>query len=221
MATDPPHRAFHHLDGLRDAYDRNASQRNAIADLQWRTGVLEGWLRCLPEAPRLLELGPGTGQLASYAQSLGARVHAIDLSRENVMYCRERGVSAEVGDFRALGELDGLGFFDGVYAINALLHVPRAEHAGVVAAVRERLLLGGNLLIVSWGGRDIEGVWADDPCDPPRFFSHYDEDAFQRLTFDGFEVVRREVIAFRAPDGLQPQLLALRKVPVLGSAEPL
>ena len=130
---EPP---FPYLDDLRRAYDRGAGDRNAIEDLEWRTEVLERWLQELPPAARLLELGPGTGQLAAHAAGLGARVHAIDLSARNVAYCHQRGVSAQVGDFRALGHIDGLGLFDGVYAINALLHVPRARQALVIAGAR-------------------------------------------------------------------------------------
>jgi SAM-dependent methyltransferase len=211
MAPSFSGRPFPHLDDLRRAYDGDASQRNGIDDLQWRAGVLERWLSELPSAPRLLELGPGTGQLALVVAALGARVHAIDLSEQNVAYCRQRGLSAEVGDLRALGSLDGLGLFDGVYAINVLLHVPRAEHAAVIAGVRRRLVSGGHLLLVNWGGIDVEGIWADDPFVPQRFFSLYDDESFGALGFDGFEVVRRELLPFPSPNGQHPQLLALRR----------
>ena len=220
MASSEQGQPFPHLDDLRCAYDRNANHRNGVGDLQWRTGVLEAWLQTLRPAPRLLELGPGTGQLALHAESCRARVHAIDLSPGNVTHCRQRGISAEVGDFRLLRHMDGLGVFDGVYAINALLHVPRGEHAAVVASVRERLVPGGSLLLVNWGGRDKEGIWLEDTFDPPRFFSQYDHQAFQALTFDGFEVARREVLASEAPDGMRPQLLALRRVPSSAEATP-
>ena len=205
---------FPYLDNLRLAYDSDAKSRNTIEDLQWRTGVLERWLDDLPSSPRLLELGPGTGQLASWAEELGARVHAIDLSGENVAYCRQRGISAEVGDFRRLSCSEGLGSFDGVYAINALLHVPRAEHASVVASARGCLVPGGGLLIVNWGGRDMEGIYTDDTCVPPRYFSHYDDAGFFALAFAGFDVVRRELLTAETPDGLHPQLLALRSVAI-------
>ncbi len=205
---------FPHLDDLRRAYDGDASHRNSVEDLEWRAGVLEAWLSELPSAPRLLELGPGTGQLASLAQRLGASVHAVELSAQNVAYCRQRGIAAEVGDFRELRRIDWLGHFDGVYAINALLHVPRAEHASVIAGARRCLRPGGSLLLVNWGGRDVEGIYADDECRPPRFFSHYDDDQFGALELDGFEVVRREVLSAQTSDGLRPQLLALRSVPV-------
>lgn len=205
---DPP--AFC-LDDLRRAYDADASYRNGLDDMQWRAAVMQSWLAELPASPRLLELGPGTGQVAALATRLGARVLAIDLSAENVAYCRQRGLDVMVGDLRSLGEMAQLGSFDGVYAINALLHVPRAEHASVVAAARERLVPGGRLLLVNWGGVEREGIWAEDRCTPPRYFSQYGAPAFGALSFAGFEVMRREVIPAPAPDGLCPQLLSLRR----------
>jgi SAM-dependent methyltransferase len=210
MQSRRQERPFSHLDDLRQAYDADAEHRNAIVDLQWRTEVLEWWLQALPSAPRLLELGPGTGQLALHATRLGARVRAIELSARNVEYCRQRGVSAEVGDLRALASREDLEGFDGVYAINALLHVPRAEHVAILAGVRRCLVPGGSVLFVNWGGRNVEGIYPDDNCSPPRFFSHYDDASFGALTFEGFEVVRRELLSARTPDGLHPQLLALR-----------
>jgi SAM-dependent methyltransferase len=219
MPSVPHDRPFQYLDDLRRAYDGDAGARNVIQDPQWRTGVLETWLHELPPAPRLLELGPGTGQLAAHAARLGARVQGIDLSAGNVEYCRRRGVSAEVGDFRALGPRGDLGFFDGIYAVNALLHVPRAEHASVVAGARQRLLPDGRLLLINWGGRDEEGVWAGDSYVPPRFFSLYDHGAFEALAFAGFDVVRRELIATNSSNGLRPQLLTLRRVPIVGEEE--
>jgi SAM-dependent methyltransferase len=203
--------AFPHLDRLRQAYDRDAGRRDQLQDLQWRTGVLDGWLRELPSAPRLLELGPGTGQLALYAQAQGAHVQAVDLSPQNVARCRERGIAAQVGNFRALDSLEGLGLFEGVYSINALLHVPRAEHAGVLSAVRRRLVPGGSLLLVNWGGRASEGLYEADSCDPPRFFSLHDDASFGALEFEGFEATRRELLTDHAANGLHPQLLVLRR----------
>src|SRR5688572_22482574 len=77
------------LDALRRAYDADAGYRNGLDDVQWRAGMMERWLRELPPGPRLLELGPGTGQVAAYVTQLGARVSAVDLSPENVAYCRQ------------------------------------------------------------------------------------------------------------------------------------
>jgi SAM-dependent methyltransferase len=199
-----------HRERLQLAYDRDARGRNAIENLEWRAGVLESWLEGLPSAPRLLELGPGTGQLALYARGLGARVSAIDLSPENVAYCQARGIRAMVGDLRQLGQLEGMGPFDGVYAINVLLHVPRAEHAAVLSGIGRQLVPGGAVLLVNWGGTDSEGVWDGDHFEPKRFFSLYDDAQFDVLAFEGFEVVRRELLSQHVRDGMHPQLLALR-----------
>jgi SAM-dependent methyltransferase len=204
-------RQFPHLDELRQGYDRDVARRSALVDLQWRAGLLEAWLRELPEKPRLLELGPGTGQLAQHAQNLGADVLALDLSPENVARCRARGVRAVVGNFRALDDEPDLGTFDGVYSINALLHVPRAEHAGVFASVRRHLAPRGGLLLASWGGTDSEGIYEKDTFEPPRFFSLYDDATFARLEPDGFDVIRRELLPDQTPDGLHPQVLVARR----------
>jgi SAM-dependent methyltransferase len=208
------------LEDLRRAYDADASYRDGLDDVQWRAGVIERWLGELPPRPRLLELGPGTGQVAAHAAGLGARVFALDLSVENVARCRRRGIAAEVGDLRAVGEMPALGTFDGVYAINSLLHVPRTEHAAVVAGARQRLEPGGSLLLVSWGGVARDGIWEEDRCEPPRYFSQYDDDAFFALSFDGFDVVRRELLPDTAPDGQHPQLLVLRRSEVRPSRPP-
>jgi SAM-dependent methyltransferase len=202
--------AFPHLDDLRRAYDADASYRNSLHDLQWRPRLLERWLEELPRSPRLLELGPGTGQLALHAQQLGARVQAVDISPQNVAYCQQRGIAAQVGDLRGLDRLS-LGPFDGVYAINCLLHVPRAEHPAVLESFRRCLSPGGSVLIACWGGLDREGIWGPDRCDPPRFFSLYDDASFQVLEFAGFEVLRREILFEHVSDGLHPQVLVLRK----------
>jgi SAM-dependent methyltransferase len=203
---------FSHLDELRRGYDRDAQRRTALVDLEWRTGVLEAWLGDLPEAPRLLELGPGTGQLAQHARALGASVLAIDLSPENVAQCRARGIDARVGNLRALDEEPELGIFDGIYSINVLLHVPRNEHPGVIASARRHLAPGGRLLLANWGGQDSEGIFAEDTFDPPRFFSLYDDASFAKLEFDGFQIIRRELLPDQARDGLHPQVLVLRRL---------
>lgn len=82
----------------------------------------------------------------------------------------------------------------------------------MLAGIHDLLLPGGGVLLVSWGGRDEEGIWPADSCDPPRFFSFYGEAAFRALAFDGFEVTRRDVLAAETPDGLRPQLLTLRRL---------
>jgi hypothetical protein len=70
---------------------------------------------------------------------------------------------------------------------------------------------GGSLLLVNWGGQDTEGIYEADSCDPPRFFSLYDDASLNALEFEGFEVLRRELLTEHAAQGLHPQLLVLRR----------
>jgi SAM-dependent methyltransferase len=172
--------------------------------------VLDEWLEGLPGKPKLLELGAGTGQAAAYVADRGGRVTAIDLSPENVEQCRLRGVDARVGDFGDLDLPDAL--FDGVWSINALVHVPKGDLPHVVAGVRPVMKRGGSLLIVVWGGRDMEGTIPDDWCVPARFFSFFTDAGLAALRFVGFEVADVRFLENEGDDGLHSQVMTLAAV---------
>jgi SAM-dependent methyltransferase len=194
------------LADLRAAYDRDASRR-AITGLEWRSDVLDEWLDGLPDRPRVLELGCGTGQAAAHAADRGAAVTAVDLSPENVAQCRARGVDARVGD---MGELDlPDDSFVGAFAINSLIHVPKAHLAAVVTGVRRVLEPAGSFLVVVWGGYDHEGTVQDDWCVPPRFFSFFSDESLRGFSFPGFAVEDIRVLDVRTDDGLHPQVVRL------------
>lgn len=73
----------------------------------------------------MLELGAGAGYDSLFFMQSGFDVTAVDLSDEMVKKCREKGVEAFELDFYNLSSLDRK--FDCVYAINSLLHVPKAD----------------------------------------------------------------------------------------------
>ena len=147
------------------------------------------------------------GQAAAFAMGRVRRVVALDVSPQNVEHCRMRGVNASVGDFTRLDFADGS--FDGAYAFNSFLHVPRAELEAVVAGVRRVLRPEGHLLMASWGGRDEEGRYDKDWCIPPRFFSFLGDAAFEALTFEGFDVLERRTLDNETEDGLHTQVLVV------------
>ena len=93
---------------------------------------------------RVLDLGCGTGEDASYLESRGATVYAIDASPSMVSIARAKGVHAEVRRIEDIGNLSGP--FDVVLsnfgALNCLpqLHQLRAPLANVLAP-KGRLIL--------------------------------------------------------------------------------
>lgn len=177
---------------LTRAYDFDAAARDK-RDLSWRAPLLDRWTSALAAGSRLIELGAGTGQAARHVADMGFDVLAIDLSTENVARCRQRGVAAIVGDMADLGSITDPAFdppYDAAFAINSLIHFPKAGLAKAVASIRSALRPGGELMFTLWGGRSSEGHWEEDWTEPKRFFSFYDEDEARALRFPGFHSER-------------------------------
>lgn len=102
------------------------------------------------EPRRVLEVGPGEGELAERMRSeLGCDVVAIDQSERMVELTRKRGVHARLGDVQDLPFDDGE--FDCAVAAWMLYHVGDIERAlGELA----RVLRSGGRLVAVTNGRD-------------------------------------------------------------------
>ncbi len=199
-----------HAETLRAAYDFDAPRRNNNVFDGWRTEVLDEFMALLPEGAKVLELGAGAGQGAAYVAGKGFDVTAMDLSPANVAMALNRGVNAYVGDFTDPEFF--IGEFDGIFAMNSILHVKKDLFQGVLAVIRRSLVAGGIAQIVVWGGINHEGPFEDEWTNPPRFFAIYTDDDFAALETPGFE---RVSCVFRHDDvegDLHPQVLTLRAV---------
>lgn len=199
---------------LAKAYDLDAADRDK-RDLQWRGELLDGWSTNLAPGARVVELGAGTGQAAQRLQQQGFEVLAIDLSPGNVEKCLQRGVPAVVADMSKLEEIADERFtppYDGAFAINALIHFPKAQLATALSSIRGALAAGAPFLFTLWGGKSSEGLWEGDWCEPPRFFSFYDEDEARALDFAGYERSGFSTLDNRDLLGLYSLVIELRAI---------
>ncbi|MCD0442916.1 class I SAM-dependent methyltransferase [Glycomyces sp. A-F 0318] len=195
---------------LRRAYDAGADAREAMDDRPWKPAERARFAARLREAgaSRLLEIGAGHGVSGRYFADEGFAVTCVDLSPALVGHCRAKGLDARVMDFGDLAFEDAA--FDAVFAMNCLLHVPRADLPGVLAEVRRVLAPGGLCYWGQYGGHDHEGVWEGDAYEPKRFFSYFTADRIQAIAAEQFTVVDVHLTAL---DGKvdQYQGLILRK----------
>ena len=149
-----------HRDTLRDAYDFDAERRDTNVFNGWRAEIADDFLSRLKPGASVLELGAGAGQGAVYVAEQGFSVVAMDLSPANVELAVKRGIDARVGDFT---EPDfHIGEFDGVFAMNSLLHVKKDLFPSALHVLRRSLRPGGIALIVVYGGMNHEGVFDDE-----------------------------------------------------------
>jgi SAM-dependent methyltransferase len=108
-------------------------------------------------AQRVLEVGPGKGELAEQiARELGAEVVAVDQSERMVELTRSRGIEALVGDVQKLPFDDGE--FDAAVAAWMLYHVPDVDRA--IAELYRVLRPGGRLVAVTNSVENLIELWS-------------------------------------------------------------
>ncbi len=195
---------------LRRAYDAKAEQRDRNPVRDWQKALWAQYLQSLQDEDltSLLEIGAGTGQAAHFFQSAGLEVVCTDLSPEMVRLCREKGLEAFEMDFLRLDFPDG--HFDGLFAQNCLLHVPKADFADVLQEIRRVVRPEGLIFIVMHGGRSFEGVREEDFYEPKRFYALYTEDELRAILERFFQVLSFKSIAREGPDGASYQAITLR-----------
>lgn len=201
------------LPSLRSYYDANAAERDDTGISSWKARERQVFLDMLEErrAKTLLELGSGPGRDGAFFRDRGIAVTCTDLSPAMVERCRTKGLEAHAADFLRL-EFPGR-TFDAVYALNSLLHVPKADLPGVLGRVHGLLNPGGLFYLGVYGGNDFEGHWPDDLGGAKRFFAYYtDRDLLERLT-PLFELVyfRQVAVSDERDAGFHFQSFVLRR----------
>jgi SAM-dependent methyltransferase len=195
---------------LRLAYDRAADVRDGMADADWKQLERQrfGDLLRRAGAAKVLEIGAGHGVSGRYLADQGFAVTCVDLSPELAARCRAKGLTACVMDFGALGFAPAS--FDAAFGMNCLLHVPRAALDGVLSSIRRVLTPDGLFYWGQYGGHEFEGIYANDPYEPKRFFSRMPDEQIQRAATRHFELVDFHTIPIDI-DSWTYQALVLRR----------
>jgi SAM-dependent methyltransferase len=101
--------------------------------------------------------------------------------------------------------------FESVYAMNSLLHLPKAEFQGALLQIRRVLKPGGLFFLGVYGGEDHEGIRAEDYAEPKRFFSSFSDAHIQQEAARVFELVSFKAIDCDRGASLHFQALILRR----------
>jgi len=180
---------------------------------EWKTKSREQFVELLKEENTrfVLELGAGAGIDAEYFIEQGLDVLATDFSEEMVKSIQSRGIEAQVLDLYDIQELGRT--FNGVYAQNVLLHVPRKDLQNVLSSVHGILNAGGVFFIGVYSkGIDEEQTFVDEEkMGMPRFFSFLSDDSLLGEVKNMFKVIEFETIKKEGKD-FYAQSLFLRKI---------
>ena len=196
---------------LIESYNKYAHERDAHEKEAWKTEERATFLTLLQAKNKrtLLELGAGPGHDSKFFQDTGLAVTCIDLSPEMVKLCQQKGLSARIMDMTDLNFPPNS--FDAVYALNSLLHVPKAEFQIVMENVNKVLKPSGLFYLGVYGSdEEAEGIREQDTYDPKRFFSFHTDENIQKATSEIFELLYFKRIP-TAGDDLHFQSLILEK----------
>jgi SAM-dependent methyltransferase len=164
-----------------------AGRANLFAGLDMTQGNRDGLARFiarLPEGAKVLDLGCGPGTHAALMQQAGLHVTGHDPCEAFIRIARAKGVDAHLAE---ASDLDAEAAYDAIWASFSLLHTPRAEMPGHLAAIARALVPGGWLHL---GLKLGEGEGRDDLG---RFYAYYSEAELRDLLQDaGFEVIEIE-----------------------------
>jgi hypothetical protein len=111
--------------------------------------------------------GSGTGRDADLLEARGVRIHRTEVAPGFIALQAERGRTVHTLDV-VRDDLGGP--YGGVLAVAVLMHVPRAELAGVLRRITAALLPGGTLFVCTREGQ------GDAP--PPAAMAFYARDEF-------------------------------------------
>ena len=195
---------------LAKAYDNRAHRRANSAPADWKIAQREAFVSLLRQANKksILEIGAGAGTDSLYFKECGLEVTCIDLSNENIRYCKEKGLAAQVMDFYELAFEDNA--FEALYALNCLLHVPKADIHQVLEEVKRVVQPGGLFYMGLYGGHDSEGIWEEDSYEPKRYFASYSDESLRALVGEHFKEVYFKAIPINS--SLHFQSLILEKI---------
>ena len=171
-----------------------------------RRRYLQRLLGLLPEGAAVLDLGCGAGVPWTRTLARQCRVTGVDISAAQIALARRYVPEARFiqSDMAAL-DLPAAGF-DAVVAFYSLIHVPRAEHAALLARIAVWLRPGG-LLLLTMGAGDTPAGYEADWLGAPMFWSHFDAATNRRLiTEAGFAILEDEV-SVEDEDGLPVSFL--------------
>jgi SAM-dependent methyltransferase len=145
------------FDRVAEIYDATRGLPPAAADQI--ADAIAGAVRAVAAAPRLVEIGIGTGRMAVPLAERGVRVAGTDIAPKMVALLREKRRDIDVVFAEAERPPFREGVFDAALFVH-ILHLVRDQRATVLTAAR--LLRAGGVLIL--GYEDYDGVrqQADD-----------------------------------------------------------
>ena len=136
---------------------------------------------------KIVDLGSGPGNHARYFQQRGLDVLCVDLSKEMIRLCQEKGLKSMQADVEKIQFPENS--LDGVWSYTCLLHIPKKKITPIASSIASWLKLGGLLGLAFIEGKSEGFKQSEDYPDTKRWFSYYSEQEVRKLFEPFFECI--------------------------------
>lgn len=129
-----------------DYYDKHAQQYAQYVDDHYSTEQITTFLGMLPETPKVLDVGSGSGRDAFIMTKANALVTGVDLSQGMIDYAQKKYPNIEFQKADMLQMPFENDIFDGVWAHGVLFHLESLDDVKKALQEFDRVLKPGGIL---------------------------------------------------------------------------
>lgn len=161
----------------------------------------EKFLSLLPKKAKILDIGCGPGRDAKLFLSHGFDVTGIDISSKMIQVAKE---NAPGGSFQVM-DIESLNFpsetFDGIWANNSLLHIPKKNMPFVFQKMCEALKPNGILYVSLKQSEESEALMPDSRYKGlEKFWAFYDQsELLTLLNKTNFQIIDTNIVEKKRP----------------------
>lgn len=179
-----------------DYYDKHAQSYAQYVDEHYSTEQISSFLGLLPDNPKVLDAGCGSGRDVFFMHTAGAQVTGIDLSQSMISYA-----SSKYPDLKFVhGDILQMPFpndsYDGIWAHGVLFHLETLEEVKAAFSEFDRVLKNGGILhVLVKLQKDSQKVkvFSDNPHGDSRVYRFFHKEELELLLKEsGFESVISE-----------------------------
>lgn len=175
------------VNGFEDTiewYDKNAKNYAEVAEKVPLMELIEKFTLMLPDSPKVLDAGCGSGRDSRIIQSKGAKVTGIDISQGllNEAKIRSEGIEFVKDSITTMPFRDAS--FNGVWAHASLVHLETLNDVKRALAEFNRVLMPSGALhifVKEQKGDEKTAIVSDSVSNHDRFFRYYTEVELKEL----------------------------------------
>ena len=163
--------------------------------------LLNEFMERLPANAKVLDAGCGAGFPISQRLSEHFQVIGVDFSEAQIALARKNVPNAQF----LCEDMTKFNFpentFDGITCYYAIIHIPREEHAPLLANFHKMLKPGG-LALLCLGAEDLIDDIDENYLGTPMYWSHYDSETYLKMLHNcGFSILWSRRVADETCEG--------------------